>query len=161
MPSHPGPWARFVARQPPSNSSLFRDGLGLQHDRGRPVEAPKLDAIRGIVNLPWQLPWPAPHGDAMVMLTCYNRRNNNIGRAAMGRWLRMVAAAVVMFAAGSVASAQSEFPSKPVHIFVPYAAGGGVDILARTLGEQVSRHWGQAVVVENRRGAGDVGGDQA
>jgi len=32
-----------------------------------------------------------------------------------------------------VASAQSPFPSRPVHIFVPYAAGGGVDVLARTL----------------------------
>src|SRR5437879_660057 len=80
-PSHPRPWARFVARQPPSNSPLFRDGLRLQHDRGRPVEAPKLDAIGGIVNMPWQLPWPAPDGDAMVVLTCDNRRNNNIGRA--------------------------------------------------------------------------------
>src|SRR5437879_3001186 len=160
-PSHPRPWARFVARQPPSNSPLFRDGLRLQHDRGRPVEAPKLDAIGGIVNMPWQLPWPAPDGDAMVVLTCDNRRNNNIGRAAMGRWLRMAAAAVVTFAAGSVASAQSEFPSKPVHIFVPYAAGGGVDILARTLGEVVSRHWGQTVIVENRPGAGGVVASQA
>jgi tripartite-type tricarboxylate transporter receptor subunit TctC len=73
----------------------------------------------------------------------------------------MAAAAVVTFAAGSVASAQSEFPSKPVHIFVPYAAGGGVDILARTLGEVVSRHWGQTVVVENRPGAGGVVASQA
>jgi tripartite-type tricarboxylate transporter receptor subunit TctC len=39
---------------------------------------------------------------------------------------------------------------------VPYAAGGGVDILARTLGEAVSRQWGQSVVVENRPGAGGV-----
>jgi len=73
----------------------------------------------------------------------------------------MAAAAVVMFAAGSVASAQSEFPSKPVHIFVPYAAGGGVDILARTLGEVVSRHWDQTVIVENRPGAGGVVASQA
>src|SRR5713101_3562725 len=161
LPSHPRPWARFVPRQPPSNSPLFRDGLGLQHDRGRPVEAPKLDAIRGIVNMPWQLPWPAPDGDAIGMLTCNNRRNNKIWRAAMGRWLRMAAAAVAMFAAGGLASAQSEFPAKPVHIFVPYAAGGGVDILARTLGEVVSRHWGQTVVVENRPGAGGVVASQA
>jgi tripartite-type tricarboxylate transporter receptor subunit TctC len=48
-----------------------------------------------------------------------------------------------------------------VHIFVPYAAGGGVDILARTLGEAVSRQWGQPVVVENRPGAGGVVASQA
>src|SRR6266446_1221857 len=97
--SHPGPWARFVPRQPPSNSPLFRDGLGLQHDRGRPVEAPKLDAIRGIVNMPWQLPWPAPDGAAIGMLACDKRRNNNIGRDAMGRWFGIAATAVAMFIA--------------------------------------------------------------
>jgi tripartite-type tricarboxylate transporter receptor subunit TctC len=77
------------------------------------------------------------------------------------RWFRMVAAAVAMFAAGGLASAQSPFPSKPVHIFVPYAAGGGVDILARTLGDVVSRQWGQSVVVENRPGAGGLVASQA
>src|SRR3982075_2151224 len=72
----------------------------------------------------------------------------------MGRWFGIAAAAVAIFTAAGGASAQSPFPSKPVHIFVPYAAGGGVDILARTLGEVVSRQWGQTVVVENRPGAG-------
>jgi tripartite-type tricarboxylate transporter receptor subunit TctC len=73
----------------------------------------------------------------------------------------MIAAAVAMVAAGGAASAQSSFPSKPVRIFVPYAAGGGVDILARTLGDVVSRQWGQPVVVENRPGAGGVVASQA
>src|SRR5450432_2888979 len=91
------------------------------------------------------------------MLACDKRRHENSGRdAAMGRWYRMIAAAVAMVAAGGAASAQSSFPSKPVRIFVPYAAGGGVDILARTLGDVVSRQWGQGVVVENRPGAGGV-----
>jgi tripartite-type tricarboxylate transporter receptor subunit TctC len=48
-----------------------------------------------------------------------------------------------------------------VHIYVPYAAGGGVDILTRTLGDVVSRQWGQTVVVENRPGAGGVVASQA
>ena len=73
----------------------------------------------------------------------------------------MAAAAMAAFCAGGIASAQSPFPSKPVHIFVPYAAGGGVDILARTLGDVVSRQWGQGVVVENRPGAGGVVASQA
>src|ERR1700716_4078912 len=79
----------------------------------------------------------------------------------MGRWFGIAAAAVAIFTAAGGASAQSPFPSKPVHIFVPYAAGGGVDILARTLGEVVSRQWGQTVVVENRPGAGGVVASQA
>src|SRR5256886_9586065 len=79
----------------------------------------------------------------------------------MDGWFRSAAAALTMFTAVGVASAQSPFPSKPVHICVPYAAGGGVDILARTLGDVVSRHWGQTVVVENRPGAGGVVASQA
>src|ERR1700730_14575980 len=79
----------------------------------------------------------------------------------MGRWFRMIAAAVAMVAAGGAASAQSSFPSRPVRIFVPYAAGGGVDILARTLGDVVSRQWGQPVVVESRPGSGGVVASQA
>lgn len=66
-----------------------------------------------------------------------------------------------IFAAGSTASAQAPFPSRPVHLFVPYSPGGGVDILARTLGEAVSRAWGQSAVVENRPGAGGVVASQA
>jgi tripartite-type tricarboxylate transporter receptor subunit TctC len=79
----------------------------------------------------------------------------------MGRWFGIAVAAVAMLTAGDLAFAQTPFPSKPVHIFVPYAAGGGVDILARTLGEVVSRQWGQTVVVENRPGAGGVVASQA
>ena len=78
----------------------------------------------------------------------------------MGGWFWAVAIVATMLAADGAASAQS-FPSRPVHIFVPYAAGGGVDILARTLGDVVSRQWGQTVVVENRPGAGGVVASQA
>src|SRR6202047_4334224 len=79
----------------------------------------------------------------------------------MGKWFRMFAVAVATLTAVGTALAQSGFPSRPVHIFVPYAAGGGVDILARTLGEVVSRQWGQGVVVENRPGAGGMVASQA
>src|SRR5437879_7867863 len=78
-------------------------------------------------------------------------------------WRPFLAAVIgaAMVAVGGIASAQSAFPAKPVHILVPYAAGGGVDILARTLGDVVSRQWGQTVVVENRPGAGGVVASQA
>ena len=78
----------------------------------------------------------------------------------MGGWFRTAAVAAFMLAAAAAASAQS-FPSKPVHIFVPYPAGGGVDVLTRTLGDVVSKQWGQSVVVENRPGAGGVIASQA
>jgi tripartite-type tricarboxylate transporter receptor subunit TctC len=78
----------------------------------------------------------------------------------MGGWFRTAAVAALMAAAAGAASAQS-FPSRPVHIFVPYPAGGGVDVLTRTLGDVVSKQWGQSVVVENRPGAGGVIASQA
>jgi tripartite-type tricarboxylate transporter receptor subunit TctC len=78
----------------------------------------------------------------------------------LGRRLRTVVCVAAILVSGG-ALAQAPFPSRPVHIFVPYAAGGGVDILARTLGEAVSRQWGQSAVVENRPGAGGVVASQA
>src|SRR5499427_3919788 len=78
----------------------------------------------------------------------------------MHRLILLAAMAAAMIA-GDLAFAQSAFPEKPVHVFVPYAPGGGVDVLARTLGAVVSRQWGQSIVVENRPGAGGVVASQA
>ena len=52
------------------------------------------------------------------------------------------------------AQAVGDYPSRPVHFIVPFAAGGGTDALSRILGEAVGRRLGQAVVVENLGGAG-------
>jgi tripartite-type tricarboxylate transporter receptor subunit TctC len=78
----------------------------------------------------------------------------------MGNRFRMAAVAAVVLAAAGAASAQP-FPSKPVHILVPYPPGGGVDVLTRTLADVVSKQWGQSIVVENRPGAGGVIASQA
>jgi tripartite-type tricarboxylate transporter receptor subunit TctC len=79
----------------------------------------------------------------------------------MGGWFRMLAAAAGMVATIGAASAQTGFPAKAVHLFVPYPAGGAVDILARTLGDELSRQWGQPVIIENRPGAGGLVASQA
>jgi tripartite-type tricarboxylate transporter receptor subunit TctC len=78
----------------------------------------------------------------------------------VGSWFRVAAVAAVVLAAAGAASAQS-FPSKPVHILVPYPPGGGVDVLTRTLADVVSKQWGQSIVVENRPGAGGLIASQA
>src|SRR5437667_5697893 len=51
-------------------------------------------------------------------------------------------------------TAKADFPHKPVRIVVPVAAGGPTDIVARLLGDKLSKMWGQQVVVENKGGAG-------
>jgi tripartite-type tricarboxylate transporter receptor subunit TctC len=66
--------------------------------------------------------------------------------------LGMLAAAL----ARTPAFAQS--PHHPIHLFVPFTAGTGPDLLARILGEELRQRWNQAVVVENKPGAsGNIG----
>jgi tripartite-type tricarboxylate transporter receptor subunit TctC len=71
------------------------------------------------------------------------------------------AIASILLALAAIASAAAQdFPSKPVRFVVPYAAGGSGDLLARLLGEKLSKIWGQQVVVDNKPGAGGLIGTE-
>ena len=52
------------------------------------------------------------------------------------------------------AQAEAAFPSKPITVIVPFAAGGTTDILARIVGQALGKELGQSVIIENRAGAG-------
>jgi len=59
---------------------------------------------------------------------------------------------------GAAFSAQAAWPEHPVNLIVPYPAGGGVDPVARLVGQKLSERWGQPVVVQNKAGAsGSIG----
>jgi len=66
----------------------------------------------------------------------------------------LAAAACGLPAAVAGQAAAATFPSRPVTLVVPYPAGGSADILARAIGQKLADRLGQAVVVENRGGAG-------
>jgi tripartite-type tricarboxylate transporter receptor subunit TctC len=58
------------------------------------------------------------------------------------------------------AHAQSAYPNKSIKLIVPYATGGGSDILARQIGVRLQSIWGQPIVVDNRPGAsGNIGSE--
>ncbi|HET7404252.1 MAG TPA: tripartite tricarboxylate transporter substrate binding protein [Usitatibacter sp.] len=76
----------------------------------------------------------------------------------MGKWMRRAGAVIAGLLLPFAALAQGAWPTKPVRIIVPYAAGGVADLLPRIVGEKLAQKWGQAVVVENKAGAsGNIG----
>ncbi len=81
-------------------------------------------------------------------------------------FLRGAAAAGAALGTGGLlgipaARAQEVWPSRPVRFIVPLAPGGGIDFVARAVGESVTRRIGQPIVVENRTGAGGTVGMDA
>jgi tripartite-type tricarboxylate transporter receptor subunit TctC len=68
------------------------------------------------------------------------------------RWL-VAASLSLVFVSGTAAQ---NYPTRPVTIIVPYAAGGGTDLLARMVGQKLEQRLGKSFVVENRPGGGTV-----
>src|SRR5262245_52634943 len=72
----------------------------------------------------------------------------------MGFLLRAFMAGVLAIIAPRMAAAQAAFPTKPITIVVPAAAGGPTDTVARLVAESMTRTLGQTVLIENVGGAG-------
>jgi tripartite-type tricarboxylate transporter receptor subunit TctC len=68
------------------------------------------------------------------------------------RWRMLLAAAVLVCVAAPAAG--QDYPSRPITLIVPYAAGGGNDVMARIVAERMSKSLGQQIVIENKGGAG-------
>src|SRR5262245_20640682 len=69
-------------------------------------------------------------------------------------FLQLAAGTVAVPALACAALAQSAYPSKPITIVVPYAAGGPTDTIARILAERLRVSLGQTIIIENTTGAG-------
>jgi tripartite-type tricarboxylate transporter receptor subunit TctC len=74
---------------------------------------------------------------------------------ARARWWRLALSSALILTAVSGAHAQT-YPSKPVRLVLPYAPGGIIDYVGRTLAQKLTEILGQPVVAENRPGAGGI-----
>lgn len=82
----------------------------------------------------------------------------------MNKWLnRMVLGVGAGFclAGGLAQAAEGGYPERPIRMIVPYSAGSGIDILARTAGQGMATTLGQPIVVDNRAGASGMIGTRA
>jgi tripartite-type tricarboxylate transporter receptor subunit TctC len=67
----------------------------------------------------------------------------------------------VALAGAGTAQAQANWPNRPIHLVVPFTPGGSTDILARSIGLELTKAWGQPVVIDNVPGAGgSIGADK-
>src|SRR5260221_8278377 len=93
-------------------------------------------------------------------LTCSPGRGN--GRQVMTRWFAGVGAALVAIVALSGGAAAQDYPTRTVKIIVPFPPGGTADAMPRIVADFLAKKWGQAVIIENRAGAGgNVGAEAA
>ncbi len=69
--------------------------------------------------------------------------------------------AAISLALPGLVHGQATYPTKPIKIIAPVQPGGGVDLVARTIGERIGKALGQPVVVENQSGGGGIVGSQA
>jgi len=72
-----------------------------------------------------------------------------------------VIAALAFALAGICIVAAADYPNRPITLIVPYPPGGGVDAMARVVGQKLSEAFGQQVIVDNRGGAGGTLGTRA
>src|SRR5438309_11778301 len=76
--------------------------------------------------------------------------------------LRLFLPAIIAAHAGMArAQEPAPYPSRPIHLIVPFPAGGPSDLVARLIGQRMSQDWGQPVIIENRPGANTLIGAQA
>src|SRR5262245_50522723 len=75
------------------------------------------------------------------------------------RALPGVVLSALLAGAGSIESARAQsYPSRPITLVVPFAPGGGTELLARTVSQRLEQRLGKPIVIENRPGGGGVTG---
>jgi tripartite-type tricarboxylate transporter receptor subunit TctC len=76
------------------------------------------------------------------------------------RWLTLALAAWSLMSTLAVSDAVAFYPEKTIRIVVPFAPGGGTDVIARTLAQEMAKDLGATIIIENKPGAGTIVGTQ-
>jgi tripartite-type tricarboxylate transporter receptor subunit TctC len=87
----------------------------------------------------------------------FSMRANDLGSS----WRRLVVLAVTILGLAGPAHAQSSYPTRPIRVIVPFAAGGVADITMRIVAESLGDKLGQRLIIENMPGAGGVAAARA
>jgi len=82
-----------------------------------------------------------------------HRAHESLATRMSARWL-----AAAWLALATASAAAQSFPSRPIHFAVAFSPGGIADTIARSVGQKMSEHIGQPVVVETKSGAGGLVG---
>jgi tripartite-type tricarboxylate transporter receptor subunit TctC len=73
---------------------------------------------------------------------------------------RVVLALLGLLGAPAVFAGEAAYPARPIRLIVPFAAGGGLEFTARVIGQKLTEKRGQAIVIDNRPGAGTIVGTE-
>jgi Uncharacterized protein conserved in bacteria len=96
---------------------------------------------------------------AQVIL-CRLQASSVIGMSLRIRTALICCFGIVAAFAGAPCTKAADYPTRPIKLVVPYAAGGPTDVLGRLVGEYIGRDLKQAVIVENKAGAqGAIGAE--
>ncbi len=97
----------------------------------------------------------------MTMTFSTHRSTMRTSTLTMLPALLLVLGVTAMLPAQAQTNAAANYPNKPIRMIVPFTPGGSTDILARSIGQELSKAWGQSVVIENVPGAGgSIGADK-
>src|SRR6266404_4654059 len=104
--------------------------------------------------------------DAPEAIICYcipgtSERERMHMRFEAGTKSVLFALAALLLAVLSAEPAATLYPDRIIRIVVPFAAGGGTDVIARTLAQEMAKDLGVSVIIENKPGAGTIIGTQA